>query len=96
MTPDSDLPADQPEDPARPGLSPRDQDILTFEAENTFWRQPGAREQAIRTRFSLRSITYHQILNQLLDDPAALAYAPTVVNRLRALRETRTRRHHRP
>jgi hypothetical protein len=34
---------------------------------------------------------YLQLLNALLDDPLALAYAPVTVNRLRAGREERRR-----
>lgn len=85
-------PLDQPADAARPGLTDRDRAILDFERDNTFWRQPGAKEQAIRTQFGLGSITYYQLLNRLLDHEEAVGYAPTVVNRLRILRESRTRR----
>ncbi|MGD3153893.1 DUF3263 domain-containing protein [Tsukamurella tyrosinosolvens] len=32
---------------------------------------------------------YYQLLNRLLDDPAAVAYAPAVVGRLRRIRDVR-------
>lgn len=66
--------------------------ILDFERTHTFWRHAGSKDQAVRQQFGFSSIRYHQRLNSLLDDPRALAYAPTVVNRLRALRESRTGR----
>lgn len=71
------------------GLSPRDLDILAFERH--WWRQAGAKEQAVRERFGVSGTRYYQLLNSLLDRPEALAADPMVVKRLRRLRESRQR-----
>ncbi|NJC73617.1 DUF3263 domain-containing protein [Planosporangium thailandense] len=66
------------------GLTDGERALLDF--ENQWWRQPGAKEQAIRDRFDLSPTNYYQLLNALLDRPAALAYDPVLVNRLRRIR----------
>lgn len=71
------------------GLSSRDAAILAFERQ--WWKYAGAKEQAIKDEFGLSSTSYFQILNALLDSPAALAHDPMVVKRLRRMRETRQR-----
>jgi hypothetical protein len=70
-------------------LTERDQAIIAFERQ--WWRHAGAKEQAIRDTFGLSSTRYYQVLNGLLDRPAALAFDPMVVKRLRRLRTTRSR-----
>jgi Protein of unknown function (DUF3263) len=70
-------------------LTDRERELLDFEKQ--WWRRPGAKEQAIRDRFDLPPTRYYQLLNALLDRPAALAYDPALVNRLRRLRSRRTR-----
>lgn len=71
------------------GLSERDRQILAF--EHQWWRHAGAKERAIRETFNLSATRYYQLLNALLDDPAALAHDPMLVKRLRRLRATRAR-----
>lgn len=71
------------------GLDERDQQILAFERQ--WWRQAGAKEQAIRDTFGVSATRYYQLLNALLDDPRALEHDPVVVQRLRRLRKTRRR-----
>lgn len=66
-----------------------EQRILAFEGQ--WWRHAGAKEQAIRDTFGLSPTRYYQRLNRLLDEPAALAHDPVLVNRLRRLRVSRTR-----
>ena len=78
----------QVEEPAE--LDERGQRILAFEKQ--WWRQAGAKEQAIRDTFGLSATRYYQLLNALLDNPLALAHDPVVVQRLRRLRASRTRR----
>jgi hypothetical protein len=80
------VPAPRPADPA---LSEREQKILEF--EKRWWKHAGAKEQAIRDAFALSSTRYYQLLNGLLDNPAALAHDPALVARLRRLRSTRAR-----
>jgi len=72
-----------------PELDERGQRILAFERQ--WWRQAGAKEQAIRETFGLSATRYYQLLNGLLDDPLALAHDPGLVQRLRRLRASRTR-----
>jgi hypothetical protein len=76
------------EEPAE--LDERGRKILAFEKQ--WWRQAGAKEQAIRDTFGLSATRYYQLLNGLLDDPLALAHDPVVVRRLRRLRASRARR----
>jgi len=79
----------EPAVPARPALSQREHEILAF--ERRWWKHAGAKEQAIRDAFDLSATRYYQILNGLLDNPAALAAEPMLVARLRRLRATRSR-----
>jgi hypothetical protein len=71
------------------GLTERERQVLAFERQ--WWRRPGAKEQAIRDLFGLSPTRYYQLLNNLLDSPAALEYEPVLVKRLRRLRASRTR-----
>ncbi len=70
-------------------LSERDQQILEFERQ--WWKYSGAKEQAIRELFDLSPTRYYQVLNHLIDSPAALTSDPMLVKRLRRLRESRQR-----
>jgi hypothetical protein len=58
--------------------------ILDFERQ--WWRQPGAKEQAIRDTFSMSPTRYYQTLNALLDLPGALSYDAPLIHRLQRLR----------
>jgi Protein of unknown function (DUF3263) len=78
-----------PEPAAPSGLSEREELILVFESK--WWKHAGSKEQAIRDTFGLSSTRYYQLLNGLLDNPAALAKDPVLVGRLRRLRSTRAR-----
>jgi Protein of unknown function (DUF3263) len=71
------------------GLNRRDREILTFERQ--WWKYAGAKEQAIRELFDMSATRYYQVLNALIDTPAALAADPMLVKRLRRLRATRQR-----
>jgi hypothetical protein len=70
-------------------LSDRDQQILTFERQ--WWKYAGAKEQAIRDQFAMSATRYYQVLNALIDRPAALGFDPLLVKRLRRLRSSRQR-----
>jgi len=72
-----------------PALTEREVQILAFESK--WWKHAGAKEQAIRDAFGLSSTRYYQLLNGLLDNPAALEQDPVLVGRLRRLRSTRAR-----
>lgn len=71
------------------GLSERDRSILAFERQ--WWKYAGSKEQAIRELFDMSSTRYYQVLNGLIDSPAALATDPMLIKRLRRLRQTRQR-----
>jgi hypothetical protein len=72
-----------------------DRRILDFEQK--WWRNAGAKADAIATEFGLSETRYYQKLNRLLDDPSAVEYAPQLVNRLRRIRSARSdRRNHQP
>ena len=70
-------------------LTEREQQILAFESK--WWKHAGSKEQAIRDSFGLSSTRYYQLLNGLLDNPAALEQDPVLIGRLRRLRSTRAR-----
>lgn len=68
-------------------LTPREEQVLVFERQ--WWRYPGAKESAIRENFDLTPARYYQLLNDLIDRPAAMAFDPMLVKRLRRMRESR-------
>lgn len=70
-------------------LTQRDLDILDF--ERTWWKHAGVKEQAIKERFEMSATRYYQILNELLERPAAMEYDPILVKRLKRLRVYRQR-----
>ena len=78
-----------PEVAASPALSARDREILEFERQ--WWKYAGAKEQAVRELFDMSATRYYQVLNALLDSPAALAFDPMLVKRLRRMRASRQR-----
>lgn len=71
------------------GLTRREHEMLAFERH--WWRHAGAKETAIRDRFGMQPTRYYQVLNALVDRPAALAADPLRVRRLRRLRSARQR-----
>ena len=75
--------------PSGDRLSQRDREILEFERQ--WWKYAGAKEQAIRELFDMSATRYYQVLNALIDNPAALAHDPMLVKRLRRLRSSRQR-----
>jgi len=75
--------------PSDDALSDRDRAILEFERQ--WWKYAGAKEQAIRDLFDMSATRYYQVLNALLDHPAALEADPMLVKRLRRMRASRQR-----
>lgn len=69
------------------GLADREAAILAFERQ--WWKHAGAKEQAIKDQFDLSATRYYQLLNNLIDQPAAYVADPALVKRLRRLREER-------
>jgi hypothetical protein len=70
-------------------LTSRETDILDF--ERSWWKHAGVKEQAIKERFDMSATRYYQLLNELLEKPAAAAYDPILVKRLKRLRVYRQR-----
>jgi hypothetical protein len=68
-----------------PELSPADRAILDAYAD---WPPRGTLAQRI-AELGISPVRYFQRLNALLDEPAAMVYAPELVNRLWRLRQLR-------
>lgn len=68
-------------------LSDEDKAVLDFEALQ--WNHPGAKETAIVELFGCLAARHYARVNYLIDQPAALEYAPQLVRRLQRLREAR-------
>ncbi|MBL0888804.1 DUF3263 domain-containing protein [Myceligenerans indicum] len=81
--------AEPSSDEAASELSDLEREILAFERK--WWRFAGAKEEAVRELFDMTSTRYYQVLNALIDTPAALAHDPMLVKRLRRMRSTRQR-----
>jgi len=64
-------------------------EILTFEQQ--WWKYAAAKEGAVRDLFGISMTRYYQLLNQVIDHPAALAHDPLLVRRLQRLRAARAR-----
>lgn len=86
---DASIQADAAAIIAESTLTETQQAILEF--ERRWWRQPGAKEQAIRDRFEVSPTRYYQMLNALIDLPQAQRYDPTLVHRLQRVRTTAPR-----
>lgn len=71
------------------GLSAREREILAFEGQ--WWKYAGAKEQAIRELFDMSPTRYYQLLNIVVDKPAALRIDPMLIKRLRRQRASRQR-----
>lgn len=80
-------------DPAAESSGPdlTDQERLVLDFERSWWTGPGPKGTAIRERLAMSPSQYRRILQGLLDDPAADAYDPLTVRRLRRRRDDRRR-----
>ena len=76
--------------PSERPLTDRDRAILDF--ERAWWIEAeGSKELAIRDVLDLSSGRYYELLNLLLDVPAAMDYDPLVIRRRRRIRDERRR-----
>ena len=66
-------------------LTDRDREILAFERQ--WWKYAGSKEQAIKELFDMSSTRYYQVLNGLINNPAALSEDPMLIKRLRRLQD---------
>lgn len=72
-----------------PEFPERDARILDFERRT--WSHPGAKDEAIRVELGLTAARYYQLLNAVIESPAAFAHDPMLVRRLRRMRDARRR-----
>ncbi|MBX3088669.1 MAG: DUF3263 domain-containing protein [Cryobacterium sp.] len=63
--------------------------ILDFERD--YGSDRAAKDNAVLTQFGMTPARYYQVLNLVIDSPAALAYDPLLVRRLQRIRESRMR-----
>lgn len=82
-------PEPEPEPLPTGALTDRERGVLAFEAQ--WWKRSGAKEQAIRELFDMSASRYYQVLNALLDSPAAFREDPMLIKRLRKARAARQR-----
>ncbi|GGL00889.1 hypothetical protein GCM10009769_18920 [Curtobacterium luteum] len=68
-------------------LSELDLHVLTFEHDRA--RHDRTKEAEIRVEFDMSPARYYQVLDRVIDSPAALAYDPQLVTRLQRLRHAR-------
>lgn len=80
---------DDTREPSERELPERDARILDFEARS--WPHAGAKEEAIRVELGLSAARYYQLLNAVIDTPAAIRRDPMLSNRVRGMRENRLR-----
>ena len=71
------------------GLGQREIEILDF--ERCWWKHAGIKERAIRERFDMSATSYYQVLNDLIENPAAMDHDPILIKRLKRLRTYRQR-----
>ena len=64
-----------------PGMTLTERDRAVLDFEGTWWREPGPKARAIRSRLGLSATRYYEILNDLVDRAEAEAYDPLVVRR---------------
>jgi Protein of unknown function (DUF3263) len=66
-----------------------ERDVAMLEFESRWSRHTGAKEEAIKRLFGLSAARYYQVLNVVIDSPAAVRHDPMLVRRLQRARETR-------
>lgn len=64
--------------------------VAILEFERGSWPHHGAKEQAIRNSFDMGAARYYQLLNGVIDLPAAVQFDPILVRRLQHTRDART------
>jgi Protein of unknown function (DUF3263) len=85
-----DTPTPPSSAPPADALDALERRVLDF--ERAAWRLQIAKDRAIRETFGFSTTRYHQLLHRAVDRPAALAYDPMLVRRLRRLRALRRKR----
>lgn len=62
-----------------------DEQRAVLDFERRWWATTGGKEAAIAAQFEMSPVRYYQRLAQVLAAPAAVAYDPVTVNRLRRI-----------
>ncbi|MFZ1363033.1 MAG: DUF3263 domain-containing protein [Candidatus Nanopelagicales bacterium] len=70
-----------------------DLELRILEFEHRWYRHRGEKHVDLSREFGISPIRYFQILNHIIDKPAAVVAEPMLVNRLRRLRDSRRRMH---
>lgn len=79
--------AESPQASPVAGLTERERRLLDFEER---WpRHGGRKDEAIRAEFGFSAARYYQLLNVVMDSPAAFRHDPLLVGRLRRVRDHR-------
>jgi hypothetical protein len=68
-------------------VTERDRNVLDF--EGSWWLYPGPKDRDIGEYLQMSATRYYQAIRRLVDDDAALVYAPLTVRRLRRMRRER-------
>lgn len=68
-------------------LGERELRMLDFERD--WQRHDGLKEEAIRAQFHLSAARYYQVLNAVIDSPAAVRHDPMLVRQLQSARRAR-------
>jgi hypothetical protein len=71
-------------------LNSEDMAVLDFEA--AWWKQVGAKDQAIEYSLGLTAAHYYERLLQLVDTPSAMTYDPLTVRRIGRMIEPKSGR----
>ena len=66
-------------------------EAAVLEFERRWYTYGGAKDHAIRERFDMSAAAYFQVLNSLLENPAAYVADPILIKRLRRIRDSRQR-----
>ena len=66
-------------------LTSKERRVLDF--ERFWWKLPGPKDRDISKVLGLSSADYYRVLREVLNKPAALAYDPLTVKRLRKVLE---------
>lgn len=64
-------------------------EVLDF--ERSWYTYGGPKDHAINEKFHMDAAAYFQVLNALLDNPAAYQRDPILIKRLRRIRDSRQR-----
>ena len=68
-----------------------DREVASLDFKRSWWKSAGAKEQAIADAFDISATRYYELLNDLLEKPAAAEHDPILVKRLKRLRTYRQR-----